>query len=344
MKALWELQVQGSYQVLAASPYSTQTDARYFPENQLLGYGGNRWRFMLRMLLNPPQTDILLVGHINLAPAAWLFRLRYPRMKMIVMAHGIEVWHPLKGFKRWMVQHADRIISVSEFTKSKLLDLHVSDPKKITVLHNCLDPFFPAPMEYHKPDYLLQRYGIQPGQKVLLTISRLNIHEGYKGYDQVFQCIPKLLTHYPNLQYILAGKYDAAEKQRLETLIRQLGIEKHVQIPGFIPDAELTDHYQLADAFVMPSKKEGFGIVFIEAMACGTPAIGGDQDGSPEALRPGVLGYTTDPDNLEEITQTIITVLEQPRDAQDLQEKTRVIFGYEVYREKLAELIQIDTK
>ena len=343
MKALWELQQQGKLKVLAASPYSSSTDARYFPENQLLGFDGNRGRFMLHMLIRPPKTDILLVGHINLAPAALLFRLRYPLMKMIVIAHGLEVWNKLSGIKKWMLGSADQIISVSEFTKNELVTLHGIDANKIVVLPNCLDPFFQLPEDFHKPDYLLKRYGLQAEQKVLLTITRLGATEGYKGYDQVLKCIPRLLEQYPDLQYMLAGKCDAAEKQRIVAIAQRLGIEKHLQMPGFIADAELSDHYCLADVFVMPSKKEGFGIVFIEAMACGTPAIGGNSDGSPEALKPGELGYTTNPDNVGEITRTIQSVLRNPKDARELQAKTLEIFGYEGYRERLAREMQLNT-
>ena len=340
LKALWDLQQQGSLKVLAASPYSSGENADYFPEDQLLAFHGRRWLFMLRMLFNPPKTDVLLLGHINLAPVALFFRFRYPQMKIILLAHGIEVWRPLSGFKKWISRGADLIISVSEFTKSKLLDLHVLDPKKIKVLPNCLDPYFQLPTEFHKPDYLLQRYGLHPEQKVLLTISRINKYEGYKGYDQVLKCIPQLVKLYPDLKYILAGNCEPIEKLRLEALIQSLGIEKFVHLPGFVPETELTDHYRLADVFVMPSKKEGFGIVFIEAMACGTPAVGGDQDGSPEALRPGLLGVTTDPDDLEDIVRTIKQVLRKPKDPPSLQTKTAMTFGYDLYRDRLEMVIK----
>ncbi len=295
---------------------------------------------MLRMIFNPPKTDVLVVGHINLAPAALFFRYWFPKMKMVVMAHGIEVWQPLGGIKRWMLQQADLILSVSEFTRQKLVTLQGLAPQKIQVLPNCLDPYFQCPDQFQKPKYLLKRYGLQPGQKILLTISRLNSQEGYKGYDQVLKALPLLKTSFPDIQYILAGKYDEAEKQRLEAIMQQHGLEKQVHLTGFLADEELTDHYLLADVFVMPSKKEGFGLVFMESMACGTPAIGGDQDGSPEALRPGELGYTTNPDDPMAIARTIVAVLQHPPDSETLQQKTRTRFGYELYREKLANALQ----
>lgn len=340
MKALWDLQQESDLHVTAASPYTINTDPRYFPENQLLAFHGQRWRFMLHMLINPPKTDTLLVGHINLAPAALLFRLRYPSIRMIVVTHGIEVWRPLRGLKKWMLRSADQIISVSQYTKNKLVELQGLDPEKIIVLPNCLDPYFELPQTFQKPGYLLERYGIGPKQKVLLTISRLNIHEGYKGYDHVLECIPRLLQEYPDLKYILAGKSDAAEKQRIVAIIQSLGIENHVILPGFVPDEELADHYQVADVFVMPSKKEGFGIVFIEAMACGTPAIGGNTDGSPEALKPGELGYVVDPEDVAAISEKILSVLKTTVKGEELQQKTVNCYNYPQYRTQLRNIIK----
>ncbi len=340
MKALWDLQQKGQWQALAVSPYSDMTDTRYFPQHQLWGFRGSRWRFMLHMFFRPPKTDVLLVGHINLAPAALLFHFRYPRMKMVVMAHGIEVWSPLRGLKKWMLRRADSVLSVSEFTKHQLVEVHGLDAQKVVVLPNCIDPYFQLPREFRKPDYLLKRYSLLPSQKVLLTISRITISEGNKGYDQVLECIPALIIRYPDLQYMLAGRCDQAEKRRLETIIERLNLKMHVHLPGYIPDSELSDYYQLADVFVMPSKKEGFGIVFIEAMACGTPAIGGDQDGSLEALRPDLLGYTTNPDDVAAIISTISRVLNLPQEAKELQRKTMETFGYENYRARLAKALQ----
>lgn len=338
--ALFELQQAGRLRASGLSPYSTHSNPLYFPQDQMNGYSGQRWKLMLDLLWRPFQSDLLLVGHINLAPAVRILKWRYPKMKIVLMAHGIEVWPPISGMKRWLLQHADQILAVSHYTRDRMIAQGIP-AERIDVLPNCLDPYLQAPTVLDKPAYLLERYGLKPRQKVLLTIARLSTWEGYKGYDRVLESLPALIREFPDLYYILAGKYDPAEKERLDLIITQLGVQDHVLFTGFLPDEEVADHYCLADAFVMPSKKEGFGLVFIEAMACGTPAIGGNQDGSPEALRPGELGYTTNPDDIADIVRTITTVLQNPPDPEELQRKTLHIFSYAAYRERLATLLHL---
>ncbi len=82
---------------------------------------------------------------------------------------------------------------------------------------------------------------------------------------------------------------------------------------GFIPESEKTEHYRLADAYVMPGWGEGFGFVYLEAMACGIPALGSKLDGSREALRDGDLGILVDPHDRDDLWQGILEVLKRPR-------------------------------
>ena len=92
----------------------------------------------------------------------------------------------------------------------------------------------------------------------------------------------------PNIAYLIVG--DGDDRQRLEAKARSRGIDDRVVFAGFIPEAEKADHYRLADAFVMPGRGEGFGFVFLEALACGIPVVGSRLDGSREALAPGGVG------------------------------------------------------
>ena len=97
-------------------------------------------------------------------------------------------------------------------------------------------------------------------------------------------------------------------------MIRELGIESNVTLAGFVPDYELCSHYNLCDLFAMPSKGEGFGIVFLEALACGKPMIAGNKDGSVEAVLNGELGALVDPDNVAEIANAIILKIESRKE------------------------------
>src|SRR5205814_1963178 len=122
----------------------------------------------------------------------------------------------------------------------------------------------------------------------------------------------KLSKQFP-VRYLFAGKYDAAEKSRLDTLIKELNITGLVVFTGFVPDEKLAAHYSLATAYVMPSEKEGFGISFIEAMYYGVPVIAGNRDGSVDALCNGKLGTLVDPRNQEDITGAIQKVIENKK-------------------------------
>ena len=112
---------------------------------------------------------------------------------------------------------------------------------------------------------------------------------------------------FPNVKYILGGSGD--DLPRLHALVAEEKLEEIVYLPGFIPEDELPDYYNLCDLFVLPSKKEGFGFVFLEALACGKPVIAGNKDGSVDAVLNGELGLLVDPDNVEEIKNAIVRVL-----------------------------------
>ena len=105
---------------------------------------------------------------------------------------------------------------------------------------------------------------------------------------------------------------------------------------------EITDHFLLSDLFVLPSKKEGFGIEFIEALACGLPVICGNADGSRDAIKNGELGTAINVDDLEELEQTIIASLKSPltlEKTQHLQRECLLYFDEEFYKKNLQEIM-----
>ena len=93
----------------------------------------------------------------------------------------------------------------------------------------------------------------------------------------------------PHLRYVIVGR--GADSTRLRRRVEELGLSDHVVLTGFVPEDELPDHYRLCDIFVMPSQAEGFGIVFLEALACGRRVVAGNGDGSAEPLLAGKLGH-----------------------------------------------------
>ena len=144
-----------------------------------------------------------------------------------------------------------------------------------------------------------------------MSVSRLASSERYKGNDRVIRALPSVLTRYPDALYLVVG--DGDDRPRLEALAAELGVTEKVRFVGLVSSEELPDYFRVADVFVMPSTGEGFGIVFLEAMACGIPVIGGNKDGSLDALADGVLGFAVDPENDEELVSAICSALRNAR-------------------------------
>jgi asparagine synthase (glutamine-hydrolysing) len=291
---------------MAYGLHDSYVDDRYGRAYLTRGFTGRRALFLWRVLLEARWYKRVIVGHLNLAPAVWLMKLRNPRLPIVVLTHGIEAWQPQRFFKKWLLQQADQVISVSEFTRQQLICNSKVDSAKIAVLPNALDVYFKQPDMAKSTAYLKKRYGIGAQQVVLLTVARMSHREQYKGYDAVLEALSRLDNNTKQqITYILAGRYDAGEYRRITDLIAKYQLQEQVQLPGFIEEDELRDHYKLADLFLMPSKMEGFGIVLIEAFASGTPVIAGCGDGSAEALRNGELGQLVEPTNIELLVSVI---------------------------------------
>jgi len=173
------------------------------------------------------------------------------------------------------------------------------DPNRVRVLPNTINERFgPGP----KPDYLLDRHGLR-GRKVLLTVSRLAATERQKGHDKVIQALPVLTKRYPELRYVIVG--EGGDRRRLECLARRLGVADNVLFLGQVDSKELAEYYRVADVFLMPSTQEGFGIVFLEAAASGLTPIGGNCDGSVDALADGAIGFTINPESSDQLVRAI---------------------------------------
>jgi glycosyltransferase involved in cell wall biosynthesis len=282
------------------------------------------------------RPNLIFSSHLNFSVPAYLLK-RLMGIPYWVVAHGIEVWDLQNSTLQTALHHADRILAVSHYTRDRLLQEQNLDPDKVVVLPNTFDAdnFQIAP----KPDSLLKRYGLSPQQPIILTVARLSQSEQYKGYDKILAALPQIRQAIPNVHYVLVGKGD--DKLRIEQLISQYQLQDCVTLTGFVPDEELSSYYHLCDLFAMPSKAEGFGIVYLEALACGKPTLGGNQDGAQDALCQGELGALVNPDDIEAIAQTIIQILQgiypnplmyQP---EALREKVINKFGFEQFQKTL---------
>ncbi|WP_392534635.1 glycosyltransferase [Nostoc sp. C117] len=306
---------------------------------------GGRWPLSLRTQVFASQLigfgvwqhpQLVFSSHLNFTPAAHQLK-QLTGTPYWTIAHGIDAWNIQNPALKTALHHADRILAGSHYTRDRLLREQNLDPEKVLVLPNTFDAdnFQIAP----KPDRLLKRYGLKPEQPIILTVARLSQSEQYKGYDKILTALPQIRQAIPNVHYILVGKGD--DKPRIEELIAKYQLQDCVTLTGFVSDEELSSYYHLCDLFAMPSKAEGFGIVYLEALACGKPTLGGNQDGAQDALCHGELGALVDPDDVEAIAQTIIQILQgiypNPLMYQPQALRDRVInrFGFERFQKTL---------
>ncbi|HYX18496.1 MAG TPA: glycosyltransferase family 4 protein, partial [Nostoc sp.] len=261
------------------------------------------FNLILKALIHRPK--FILCGHINFAPIALLLH-RVTGIPYGIIVYGIDAWEIKSIWKIKALYAAEKIISISSYTRDRLIKEQNLSPDKIELLPVTFDAerFKLSP----KPNYLLERYDLKSNQPVILTVARLSSGNSYKGYDQIIQALPEIKRYIPDVHYILAGKGD--DQPRIEQLIAQLNLQDSVTLTGFVPDSELCDHYNLCDVFAMPSRGEGFGIVYLEALACGKPVLAGNRDGAIDALCYGELGALVNPDDVEEIAQTLIEILQ----------------------------------
>lgn len=340
LKALNELESENIVISDSFSAYDTSENTLYYPTEKYKGFNKHRLKFVVSSVWNARHYDIIVLGHINMAVAGFLIKLIYPFKKLLVITHGIEVWSDLPFVKKSVLHNSNMILAVSNFTKSNLIAKHRIKQNKITIFYNTIDPYFEKPEDFSKPDYLGLRYGIRKSDYVLYTLTRLSSAEKYKGYDLVIQSLPEIKKSISNVKYILAGKADDKEFERITNMVKELDLQNEIILAGFLPDTELIDHYRLADLFIMPSQKEGFGIVFIEAMACGLEVIAGNKDGSVDALQGGKLGTLIDPENRNILIETVISKYNNLRqgskeEKEKIQSQVIGTFGFERYKSRL---------
>jgi glycosyltransferase involved in cell wall biosynthesis len=287
------------------------------------------------------RPNLIIATHLNFTVAAyWLKRLA--GIPYWTIAYGVDAWYIERKAVQEALHHADRILSISGYTRDRLVKEQNLDPAKISLLPCTLDAsrFKIAP----KPQHLLERYGLTAQQPIVLTVARLDSSQRHKGYDQILRALPEIRSKIPNVRYILVGK--GSDRDRIEQSIAQLNVQECVTLAGFIPDEELCDYYNLCDVFAMPSKNEGFGIVYLEALACGKPALGGDRDGAIDALCHGELGVLVNPDDVDAIASHLTQILQgtyphpilyQP---EVLRQKVIDTYGLDRFKQTFAQLIE----
>ena len=263
------------------------------------------------------RVDVVFCGHLYMAPLAVLVA-RQARAKLIVQMHGIEAFECPTRLRRAAVEAADLILCVSRYTRARVLSWATIAPERIVVLPNTVGECF-TPGDGSR---LRTEWGLD-GKRVLLSVGRMDSRERYKGHDLVIKAIPELVANGHDVSYVILGGGD--DQPRLEALASQAGVAGRVRFMGSAGQDTLVDAYRTADLFVMPSTGEGFGIVYLEAMASGSPALGLAVAGALDALADGELGMAV-PE--VEFAAALTHALDRPKpDPRALANAVRARFG-----------------
>lgn len=244
------------------------------------------------------RPDLVLFGHVSLAPLMLIPTTR--NSKTCVIVYGIEVWNSQGRAAEQALRKADSVMAISEHTRSELLKQVAMNPEKVGLFPCSLDPYWvPEDTEYEA----------LPGVPVILTVCRLNKHDAYKGVDSVVRSLPAVVKECGPVAYRIVGHGD--DVPRLKGLAEELGVSSYTTFVGELTDRELRDEYRRCSLFVMPSEGEGFGIVFLEAMAHGKAVIGGAHGGTPSVIKNGETGLLANRLDISGIAQSMTKILKE---------------------------------
>lgn len=232
---------------------------------------------------------------------------------VVIYAHGEELTTWGRGGKykamRFALRHADRVVANSEHTRDTLLGMGV-DEARITIIYPGVD------MSVFRPGLdtagLRESLGIGPDEKLVFSVGRLSRR---KGFDQMIRAVAQLRTDGDLVHYVIAGIGEDADY--LDGLIREHNLRGITHRIGAVSEADLPRWMNACDVFAMPNREingdnEGFGMVFIEAAACGKPSIAGKAGGTGAAVLEGVTGYRVDGSQVSAVAAVLHQVLVDP--------------------------------
>ncbi len=268
----------------------------------------------------------------------------------IIYTHGKEILehqkHPENELlMRIAFEGAMSVVSNSYYTAGLLKDFGISSEKIVRIPPGIEPHQWTKTIPIKQVDTLIKKHQLG-NRPIILTVGRLNER---KGHDTVIQAMPRILSEVPDAIYLIVG--DGLNRDNLQALTQQIGLEKSVIFAGEVPDEALPAYYQLATVFTMISRQppgshevEGFGIVYLEANACGLPVVAGRSGGVSDAVVDGKTGFLVDPFSVEEVATAMIQLLNHPQLCKQFAEtgKKRALeaFSWQQSSQKLQTLIE----
>ena len=268
----------------------------------LVGCGGSKTAFAKAAWQAGSGASRIVCGHLALLPVAAV-ALR-PGGRLACVAHGIEAWDPLPAAQRLSLSRVYRMICVSRFTRERMEANHPALKRRLRIVPNALDPDL---LEGTPP-------WVPPINQapVILTVGRLCAADAYKGYDLLIEAFSRMprsaLAHKRDLEPRLRIVGEGDDLPRLRELAGRHGVADRVEFSGRLSDTDLRHAFTECSCFALPSTGEGFGLVYLEALAAGRPCVGVDAAAVPELITPEV-GLLAPPGNATALAETLAECL-----------------------------------
>jgi len=224
----------------------------------------------------------------------------------------------LRSYEKKLMKRSDALIAVSKYTVDELTELYGIEEEKIHVIYNGVDinKFKPRPDRAK----LRREFGLEEEKKIVLFVGRL-YHR--KGLEILLRSIPPVLQEFSDVKFVISGTGFKKKEESLRNLAKKLEIEDYVTFLGYVPDEKLPDLYAASDIFVLPAIYENFPFAILEAQATALPVISTKVGGIPEFLADNENGFLIDPGDSTQLTQRILTLLQDPKLAKELGRRGR---------------------
>jgi phosphatidylinositol alpha-1,6-mannosyltransferase len=280
------------------------------------------------------RVNWLVFTHVGIARA----QLRVPkkfRRPYAVMLHGIEAWSATLDAERRQVLRDARVrIAISPHTARRVAAAHPDLPGIETCLLGLL------PDDEH-PDRVPADVRVDYGPHAVVIVGRMAGTERYKGHDQLLLAWPRVLAEVPDASLVMVGRGDDVDRLRAKAAALSLG--RNVHFTGFLPDVAVRGILRNAAAFAMPSRGEGFGLVYLQAMRAGIPCVGSRDDAAADVIIDGETGLLVPRQDPEAITGALLRLLTDESMRRRLGEAGRRrfenTFTYPRFRARLASVL-----
>ena len=287
--------------------------------------GGSKLSFCGAALRMCRRSDRIICGHVGQLPVAWAAAKLKPGLEYYLVAHGIEVWRPFSLLERIALRGATKIMCVSEYTRQQVLKFGKLPPEQATVLPNALDPNLSPP----------KSVPVGEGPPNILSVSRLSLADNDKGIGHLVSAMPAVLARIPAARLRIVGRGDGLPG--LQALANRLRLNDSVEFVGFRSDHVLLEEFARCRLFALPSQKEGFGLVYLEALAHGRPCLGARSGGVPEVITADT-GVLVEYGDVPGIAASTIAALERQWTLEPFIERTK-FFSYASFRDRLSAML-----